>query len=173
MVSQERWFAAKVKPHTEKKVKEYLEGNNIRHYIPFCFVISERNGKRIRREKPVIPGLIFVFACKEKALLLPQESNLTINYMHNLETKQLLVVPDKQMQDFMMVLDLSENTIMISNENLRAGSRVRVIKGDFTGIEGELVRIKGHKRVVIRLDGIFSLATTYIPREYLEVISHQ
>ena len=38
-----------------------------------------------------------------------------------------------------------------------------VIKGEFAGIEGELIRIKGHKRVVVRLEGAFSLATTYIP----------
>jgi ribosomal protein L24 len=58
----------------------------------------------------------------------------------------------------------------IANTELRRGDRVRVIKGDFAGIEGELVRIKGHKRVVVRLEGLFSLATTYIPSNYLEKI---
>jgi hypothetical protein len=38
------------------------------------------------------------------------------------------------------------------------------------GIEGELVRLQGHKRVVVRLEGVFSLVTTYIPGEYLERI---
>jgi transcription antitermination factor NusG len=47
---------------------------------------------------------------------------------------------------------------------------VRVIKGEFAGIEGELVRIQGHKRVVVRLEGLFSLVTTYIPSNFLETL---
>ena len=152
------WFAARVRVHTEKKIKEYLTETNIRHYIPFQF------------ERPVIPCLIFVYATKEEALLLPQISGFVINYIYNMETKQLLVVPHKQMQDFMFVMDLPQSSIAISNERLRKGKRVRVIKGEFAGIEGELTRIKGHKRVVIRLEGLFSFVTTYIPREYIEVI---
>ncbi len=93
-----------------------------------------------------------------------------MNYLLNLETRQLLVVPDKQMQDFMFLLDFSEDAVQVLNENLRQGDRVRVIKGEFAGIEGELIRIKGHKRVVVRLEGAFSLATTCIPGAYLERI---
>ncbi|GHT46508.1 hypothetical protein FACS189440_04690 [Bacteroidia bacterium] len=59
------------------------------------------------------------------------------------------------------LLNLSDKTFRIGNANLKKGDRVRVVKGSFTGIEGELIRIKGHKRVVVRLEGIFSLVTTY------------
>lgn len=93
-----------------------------------------------------------------------------MNYLLNLETRQLLVVPDKQMRDFMFLLDFSEDAVQVLNENLRQGDRVRVIKGEFAGIEGELIRIKGHKRVVVRLEGVFSLATAYSPGAYLERI---
>ena len=55
-------------------------------------------------------------------------------------------------------------------ENLKKGDKVRVIKGDFAGIEGELIRVKGHKRVVVRLEGVVSLATAYIPGSFLEKI---
>ena len=103
-------------------------------------------------------------------LSLVNEYKLSMNYLLNLETRQLLVVPDKQMQDFMFLLDFSEDAVQVLNENLRQGDRVRVIKGEFAGIEGELIRIKGHKRVVVRLEGAFSLATTYIPGSYLERI---
>jgi transcription antitermination factor NusG len=74
------------------------------------------------------------------------------------------------MQDFMFVLDFSETTFIMENSNLRRGDRVRVIKGEFTGVEGELVRVKGHKRVVIRMEGLFSVVTAYIPGNFLEKI---
>jgi hypothetical protein len=47
---------------------------------------------------------------------------------------------------------------------------VRIIKGEFAGIERELYRIKRHKRVVVRLGREVSVATNYILREYPEEI---
>ena len=126
--------------------------------------------KKVKVEKPVIPNLIFIHSDYNTCLSLVNEYKLSMNYLLNLETRQLLVVPDKQMQDFMFLLDFSEDAVQVLNENLRQGDRVRVIKGEFAGIEGELIRIKGHKRVVVRLEGAFSLATAYIPGSYLERI---
>ena len=164
------WYAAKVKYQTERKVKIWLDKQDVENFIPFRTVLIERNGRKIKREKPVVPGLLFIRTNYQTACTLPFESMVKMVYLRNLESSQLLVVPDKQMQDFMFLLDFSESTVRLENINLRRGDRVRVIKGDFAGIEGELIRIKGHKRVVVRLEGLFSLATTYIPGAYLEKI---
>jgi len=151
-------------------MKVWLDSLFIENFIPFRSVVVERNGRKIKRERPVVPGLLFIRTNFKTARSLPSESNIKMVYLRNLESHQLLVVPDKQMQDFMFLLDFSDAAVRIENANLRRGDRVRVIKGDFAGIEGELVRIKGHKRVVVRLEGLFSLATTYIPSAYLEKI---
>jgi transcription antitermination factor NusG len=164
------WYAARVKYRTEHKIKAFLEEKEIKHFIPFRTVLVEQNGKKVQKEKPVISCLIFIYTDYQTALSLPIESGFTISYIYNIETKKLQVIPDKQMQDFMLVLDLSEEGIQILNTNLKQGDKVRVMKGVFVGVEGELIRIKGHKRVVVKLDGIFSVATTYIPSEYLEKI---
>jgi len=164
------WYAAKVKYQTERKMKAWLDEQTIENFIPFHTVLIERNGRKVKREKPIVPGLLFVRTDYQRARTLPVESIIKMVFMRNLESHDLLVVPDKQMQDFMFLLDLSESAVRIENSNLRRGDRVRVIKGDFAGIEGELIRIKGHKRVVVRLEGLFSLATTYIPSAYLEKI---
>ena len=124
---------------------------------------KRKRREKVKVEKPVIPNLIFIHSDYNTCLSLVNEYKLSMNYLLNLETRQLLVVPDKQMHDFMFLLDFSEDAVQVLNENLRQGDRVRVIKGEFAGIEGELIRIKGHKRVVVRLEGAFSLATTYIP----------
>jgi transcription antitermination factor NusG len=165
-----RWYAARVKYRTEKLIKDFLEEKEIKHFIPFQKVFGERNGKRIQKEKPVISCLIFVNTDYMTALSIPDKSGFSVSYIYNNDTKRFQIIPDKQMHDFMFLLDFSESIIKIPNSSLKRGDRVRVIKGDFAGIEGELVRFKGHKRVVVRLDGLFSLATTYIPGEYLERI---
>ena len=164
------WYAAKVRYQTERKVKSWLDDQAIENFIPFRTVLVERNGRRIERERPIVPGLLFIRTSYQTACTLPNESKEKLVYLRNFENHQLLTVPDKQMEDFMFLLDLSESTMRIVNTNLKRGDHVRVIKGDFAGIEGELIRIKGHKRVVVRLEGLFSLATAYIPSAYLEII---
>ena len=164
------WYAAKVKYQTERKMKTWLDEQAIENFIPFRTVLIEKDGRRIKREKPIIPGLLFIRTNYQTVCTMPVESRIKIMYLRNLENHQLLVVPDKQMQDFMFLLDFSESAVRVENANLRQGDRVRVIKGDFAGIEGELIRIKRHKRVVVRLEGLFSLATTYIPSAFLERI---
>ncbi|MCL1937834.1 MAG: UpxY family transcription antiterminator [Candidatus Azobacteroides sp.] len=164
------WYAARVKYRTEKKIKSFLEDKAIEHFIPFRMVVREFNGKRVQKERPEIPCLVFVRTDYRTALSIPVESGFSVSYIKNMETKKVQTIPDKQMQDFMFLLDFSESTFRIENANLKQGDRVRVIKGSFAGVEGELIRIKGHKRVVVRLEGVFSIVTAYIPGEYLERI---
>jgi transcription antitermination factor NusG len=164
------WYAAKVKYQTERKMKAWLDAQAIENFIPFRKVLIERKGRRIKKEKPVVPGLLFIRTNYKTAYTLRLESKIRMRYIRNLDSNHFLVVPDKQMEDFMFLLDFSEAAVRIENTGMKRGDRVRVIKGDFAGIEGELIRIKGHKRVVVRLEGLFSLATTYIPASFLEKI---
>jgi transcription antitermination factor NusG len=164
------WYAARVKYRTERRIKSYLEEQDIRHFIPFRTVFRELKGKRIQKEKPVLSCWIFVKTDYMTALSIPDKSGFSVSYIYNNDTREFQIIPDKQMQDFMFMLDFSESVVKISNTNLKRGDKVRVIKGDFVGIEGELIRFRRHKRVVVRLEGVFSLATTYIPGEYLERI---
>jgi transcription antitermination factor NusG len=152
------WYVAKVKYRTEKKIKKYLEKENIEHYIP------------LQEEKPVIPCTVFVRTDYERALSLPGECGCTMDYLYNTDTKKFRIIPDKQMEDFMFLQDFSDKTILLTHpEDLLGGEKVRVIKGEFAGIEGEIYRIRGHKRVVVRLGGLAAVAMgNYIAKECLE-----
>ena len=168
--SNVHWYAAHVKYQTEKKIKTWFEQVKIEHFIPFKTVVIEYKGRKKKKERPVIPCIIFVHTTYSKAISLPVESGYSMSYIRNIETKKIQLIPDKQMEDCMFLFTMSHKAFKVGNANLRRGDRVRVIRGPFMGIEGELVRIKGHKRVVVRLEGVFSLVTTYIPEECLERI---
>jgi transcription antitermination factor NusG len=153
------WYVARVKYQTEKKIKQFLERKGIEHYIPF------------QEGKPVIPCVVFIRTDHQQAITLSVESNHAISYICDADTKKIQIISDKQMTDFMFLQDFSDKTLILPNpENLQGGERVRVTGGEFAGVEGELYRIQGHKRVVVRLEGFASVATAYIPREYLERI---
>jgi transcription antitermination factor NusG len=168
----ERWYAGRVKYRTEQKIKDFLTEKGIDCYIPFEKVFVERKGKIVRVERPVIPSLIFVCTDYKTLTIIQKECGSTIFYITNHDTKKIEPIPDKQMEDFMFVINFSEQVFKLDVTNLKIGERVRVKNGIFKGIEGELIRIKGHKRVVVRLEGMLAVAcNTYIPIEYLEKIS--
>jgi transcription antitermination factor NusG len=120
-----------------------LEKEGIEHYIP------------LQEEKPLLPCTVFIRTDHERALSLPVECGCMIDYLYNADTRKLRTVPDKQIEDFMFLQDFSDKMILLTHpEDLKGGERVRVIGGEFARIEGELYRIQGHKRVVVRLEGV-------------------
>ena len=168
--NQLHWYVAKTRSSATMKVKEMLEKQDIEIFLPLRKRMIEQNGKKVMVVSPLALNLVFIRTDYKTALSLVNDYSIPMNYMIDSITNSLLIIPDKQMQDFMFLLNFTDEAVHISNENLRRGDRVRVVQGEFAGIEGELVRIKGHKRVVVRLNGLFSLATTYVPGKYLEKI---
>ena len=174
--TQKYWFAARTLSKQEFAVKKRIENLNLEEgidvecYLPTRTVISQLKYRRKRNVVPVARGLIFIHATKQSACDIHNVYGVQVFYMKDFSTHSMLVVPDKQMQDFMFLLDFSPESIELVNKNLKHGDRVRVIKGPLTGLEGELLRIKGHKRVIVRLEGVVSIATSYIPGSFLEKI---
>ena len=174
--NQKYWFAARTRDKQEFAVQRFLdklkseENLDIDYYLPTRIVISQLKYRRKRSEVPVIRNLIFVRATKQDACDLSNKYGVQLYYIKDFVTRAMLIVPDKQMNDFMFLLDFSDSTVEVINEELKRGDRVRVIKGPLIGLEGELLRIKGHKRVIVRLEGVVSVATSYIPGSFLEKI---
>ena len=156
------WYVANT-CRQEKKIKQRLDNMGIENFIPFQQIARKIHGVDKLIEVPVIPNLVFIHTTFKSCMSLIQEYAFDMRYLRDRETGNFLIVPDKQMNDFMFLLDFSKEMVEVVNENLKKGDKVRVIKGDFAGIEGELIRVKGHKRVVVRLEGVVSLATAYIP----------
>ena len=167
--SELHWYVANT-CRQEKKIKQRLDSMGIENFIPFQQIARKIHGVDKFIEVPVIPNLVFIHTTFKSCMSLIQEYAFDMRYLRDRETGNFLIVPDKQMNDFMFLLDFSKEMVEVVNENLKKGDKVRVIKGDFAGIEGELIRVKGHKRVVVRLEGVVSLATAYIPGSFLEKI---
>ena len=157
------WYAAYTKINQELTIKKRLDHLAIENYLAMRDEVRETSFGKKNVRVILIPHLIFIRTDQTTAFSLLNEHGLNVVYLKDLETRHLLIVPDKQMRDFMFLLDFSDSTVEVINEELKRGDRVRVIKGPLIGLEGELLRIKGHKRVIVRLEGVVSVATSMIP----------
>ncbi|WP_099292524.1 MULTISPECIES: UpxY family transcription antiterminator [unclassified Butyricimonas] len=164
------WYVAYTRVNQELFIKKKLDELGIENFLPREEQVRDTPLGRRTIRVLLIHGMIFIRTDKVTSFSLINEHSLNIVYLKDIEGRRSLIVPDKQMEDFMFLLDFSPAGIEILNKDLKRGDRVRVIKGPLLGLEGELVRLRGHKRVVIRLEGVASIATSYIPGSFLEKI---
>lgn len=83
-------------------------------------------------------------------------------------------IPDREMNVFMLVASLGETGLEYFGDEDRKfaeGQRVRVTDGPFRGAEGSIQRIHGDRRLLVSIRGICAVATTYIPKAFLEEIN--
>ena len=164
------WYVAYTRVNQEFLIKKKLDELGIENFLPREEQVRDTPLGRKMIQVLLIHGMIFIHADKRTSFSLINEYSLNIVYLKDVEGRHSLIVPDKQMEDFMFLLDFSPDGIEVLNKDLKRGDQVRVIKGPLQGLTGELVRLRGHKRVVIRLDGVASIATSYIPGSFLEKI---
>ena len=164
------WYVAYTRVNQEFLIKKKLDELGIENFLPREEQVRDTPFGRKTIRVLLIHGMIFIRTDKVTSFSLLNEYSLNIVYLKDIEGRHSLIVPDKQMEDFMFLLDFSAAGIEVLNKDLKRGDRIRVIKGPLVGLEGELVRLRGHKRVVIRLDGVASIATSYIPGSFLEKI---
>ena len=84
-----------------------------------------------------------------------------------------MAIPDDEMNIFMLVTSCGNGSLEYlgcDEKKFMRGDRVKVIDGDFKGAEGYICRIRKDNRLVVSVTGVCAVATTYIPRCFLEVI---
>ena len=157
------WYAARTRYGQELKVRDRLEREGVEHFIP-----TVPSGGA-RKEKAAISNLVFVKATKSEALELANTCSVPMKYIIDCATRTLLVVPDKQMEDFRRVLDLSLEEGGLMEQPLALGDRVKVVKGPLKGVEGHVIEFQGRYYVVVSLlDSLFAKAS--VPRSWIERI---
>ena len=172
---QKKWFAARVRDKQEFSVRDRIEklktkdGLDMECYLPTKIVVRQLKYRRKRVEIPVIKNLLFVRSTKQAAVDLANRYGVPLFYMKDLFTHGMLVVPDKQMDDFRFMLDLSPDGVSFDNSSLVVGSRVKVVKGEFAGIEGKVGTESNRTYIVIRIQGVLT-ASIKIPKSYLKSI---
>ena len=159
------WYAARTRYGQELMVRDRLVRAGVEHFIPTVPTDTPR------KEKAAITNLVFLRTTKQEALDLANTGVLPVKYIVDCATRTLLVVPDKAMEDFRRVMDLSLESGGLTDRPLSLGDRVKVTKGPLKGVEGHVTALKGKYYVVVSLlDCLFAKAQ--VPRSWLARIPH-
>jgi len=171
------WFYISPGLMRERKVQEYLEGKGMECFLPLTDKVVVRNGERKHYKVPYIHNMLFVRtdynSLKQEKVTLAELGMPFAWKMLPGENKPI-VIPDKTMDDFIRVCE-ERNTIILENydpEKLKEGDFVEIIDGPFKGVRGYYCRpLKKHKSVVVLIEGIAAVSTTYIPQYSVKKVS--
>lgn len=169
------WFPMRVTYAREMKLKAVLDDLGIESYIPMQWAEKEVKGQRKTIEIPIIHNLIFIHTSRSiiQTLKTKVEESTPMRYFMDKSEKKPLVVPQKQMEDFIKVTTNREKEFFyLENADFAAkpGERVRIKSGIFEGVEGKILRIHNNKKVVVSIEGVAAVAISYIPTNMIEKI---
>ncbi len=162
------WFVAKTRYFRQEiRLRDELSRRGVDVFVPTVSARKSRGAGSF--EKVLAPNLVFVRATKESACMLVTRDSLPLRFVPDCATRQMMVVPDKQMDDFRRVFDLSLGEGGLIDKPLKVGERVRVTKGSLKGVEGFVEELLGRTYVVVGLIGCL-WARARVPRAWLEKI---
>jgi len=174
-LSDMNWFAIRVSYSRELALKAILDAEKIENFIPMRYEYIIKSGKRLRKLLPAIHNLVFVHSTRKRidALKDELESSMPIRFIMNREYCRPVIIPDAQMRSFILVAGTYDEAILYvepAELHLVKGQRVRITGGVFEGVIGEFVRIRHDRRVVVNIEGVMAVATTFIPPSLVEPV---
>lgn len=172
------WYAFKVFYNKVFEIEEGLNRDKIETYIPCEIILVDHHGVKKNMRKPVISSLLFFRSTEKQALEIQQKlTDRVILYTRLVGwQKQPIAIPEKEMSIFMLVTSSGEKGLEYLGDTpveYHTGQKVRVVDGVFKGAEGYIHRIKGNRRLIVSIQGVCAVATTYIPQSFLQKIIEQ
>lgn len=172
------WYAMRVPYRNELKVQNKLQEKEIETFIPKKRKLVKRRGRTYYELVPVINNLIFVHTRQDIIRELKSEI-LNLQYLINrTDGKSVpIIVRDDEMRQFIRVSENEKEELLYFTPdeiNVAKGTKVRIIGGDFDGVEGVFIKVKGKrsKRVVIMLDKLLAVAMAEVEPDFIEVIKN-
>lgn len=163
--------------------QEYLKVNKMLAMVDVNHRKDSRyiqDGVIIYERKPLVTSLIFVRA--DEAEICSVDTRLKeemimgrmLGFIYkSADFTRKATIPDKQMESFRLLTEKGGNGLTFFTSNLvrlAQGDRVRVIDGPLKGAEGYIKRIKKDRRLLVCVEGVIAVASSYIPERMLEKI---
>lgn len=170
------WYALSIYGNKVFAAEAVLQDLGLETYVPVVINFKPRQGSTPEEVRmPAVSRLMFVRARIPQLLDIEQRGILPLRIYRTLESnpaeRKPIVIPDAEMQTFILVSSCGEKGLEYfagGEMQFRPGSKVRVIQGPFKGSIGHIKRIRGNRRLVVEIQGICAVATSYIPTPFLE-----
>ncbi len=188
-VGNKQWFVLRISYGRIDKAKIFVEAKGMECYVPLQYKEVRKQGKKRIITTPLLPSLIFVHTTAEQAEALLHDNKVvanesrallsyyfdhTIHRQDNPNRNPPLKIRDEAMNNFIRLTSIKNPHIIPVTSNsiqFKLGDNVVVTEGEFKGVHGRVARIAGQQRVVVELFDGCLVATAYVPKEAMRIVS--
>lgn len=165
------WYAMRTTYKRELKIKQNLDEKGVECFVP----VKKGDINGVQKVNPIMQNIIFIRSSRNAIDELKSGEGLlsSLRYTINMDTGDVFIVPDVQMNNFILISStLNDNLIYIPTSEIahKTGDRYMIIGGDYKDAVGEIIRVKGDRRFVVRIDGFIAVATAFVHPKYLQKI---
>lgn len=175
------WYALRTTYGREKKAYEYLVKQKVEVFYPTITTVKLVDGKKRSVEESRLPNILFAYGTFDDIKTYVYDNvnlpYLRFYYRHfhvgNRAAKEPLIVPDNQIKSLKIICASETGDVIFvpaDVQKFKVGQLVRIIDGNFKGVEGRVARYQGQQRVAVVIDGLLTVATAYVPTAFLENI---
>ena len=174
------WYAMRTTYGREQKAYDFIVSNGGTAFLPLIKQEKVIKGKKTIVDVSRIPNIFFVYGTEDEVKTYAFDNVhlpfLRFYYESHHEgvkiIKEPLIVPDRQIQSLQILCKAEAEDIRFVPDEMipkfQEGESVVIKQGEFKGIEGKVARWHGQQRVAIIIEGLYVIATAYIPSAYLE-----
>lgn len=161
-----KWFAVYTNPRAEKLVHSRFLEEGIESFLPLQKTYRRWSDRKKLVMKPLLSSYVFV-------KVIPKEfpkvyrTNGVVKFV-SFEGKPASI-PQRQIDNLRLLIN-SDAEIEVTTEQFEKGDQVEVINGSMIGLTGELIRVGGKKRVIIRIDKLEQNILLTIPITFLRKV---
>ena len=161
-----KWYAVYTNPRAEKQVNERLLDVGVETFLPLQKTYRKWSDRKKLIEKPLLSSYVFV-----RVVPVDFPKVFTTQGVVKFVTFEgkPASIPEKQIDNLRLIID-SDTQIEVTSEKFDQGDQVEVINGSLVGLTGELIKVGGKNRVVIRIDKLEQNIILTIPVTFLRKI---
>lgn len=166
-MSERKWHVIYTRSRFEKKVYEELIKLGIEAYLPLYKTIKQWKDRKKLVLEPLFRSYCFVRFNENQYYTIVKIPGFVRYVRFN---GKLAVVPDEEIELIRRACNSTYKIEALNNANFEVGQRVSVVRGIFSGYEGEIVQLKGKNMVLFRISNVPLSMVIQIPKNYLQEV---
>lgn len=157
------WYAVYTHPRAEKQVYSRLLETGLEAFLPMQKTYRIWSDRKKLVEKPLLSSYVFVRVHRKEFPLVFKTFGIVKFISFEGEP---VSIPQDQIDNLKLLVD-SDAEIEVTSGTFEKGDQVEVVNGSLIGLTGELIKIGGKKRVIVRIDKLDQNIIVTIPSTFL------
>jgi transcriptional antiterminator RfaH len=164
--NEKKWYAVYTSPRAEKQVHKRLDEAGIEAFLPLQKTLRQWSDRRKIIDKPLISSYVFV-RITPKYFPIVFKTYGIVKFV-TFEGRPV-AIPQRQIDNLKLLVN-SDAEIEVTGEIFERGDNVEVMTGSLIGLTGELIKVGGKNRVIVRIDRLDQNIVVTIPLTFLRKI---